>query len=137
MKLTRIAGAFFLESYVGVWVQMSSQEEMREGSGDENKSVVGARLSASATLRKLAIDRFVLTHFFLIFFVSFIIGVVFLHSTITLWQWSMNEDTIMDILQTATNGFIADKETQKIPSKVTPAKSAVNESKSSSSYFLR
>jgi len=115
------------------------RDDMSDASTSQNNKSAGARLSASATFKKLALDRFVLTHFFLIFFVSFIIGIVFLHSTITLWQWSMNEDTIMDILQTATNGFTApDKDEQpKMKITTTTVKSLVNDTKSSSSYFLR
>jgi len=48
---------------------------------------------------RISLDRFVLAHFFLIFFVSFAIGIVFLHSTMTLFNWEMSENSVIDILQ--------------------------------------
>ena len=122
----------------GVWKQISSYRAMREESGD-TKSADGARthLSTCGTLRKLTIERFVLTHFFFVFFVSFIIGVMFLHSTTTLWQWSINEDTMMDILLTATNGFTSDNVTSPSTQVQSVVNGPVNGTKLSASYFMR
>ena len=123
----------------GIWKQISSYRAMREGSRDTNKSVDGVRtrISACGTLRKLTIERFVLTHFFFVFFVSFTIGIMFLHSTTTLWQWSMNEDTMVDILLTATNGFTSDNVTPQSVQGQTVVNGPVNETKLSASYFTR
>jgi len=85
---------------------------------DENKSGKSRLSSAKSTFRILAIDRFVLTHFFLIFFVSFAIGILFLHSTLTLWQWQTNEEALIMTLESATHGLDLSKmsDTQpKIP----------------------
>ncbi|XP_047145310.1 uncharacterized protein LOC124818429 [Hydra vulgaris] len=69
---------------------------------DEKKS---SHLTATSTLRNLNTDRFVFTHFFFLFVLCFVVGVIFLHSTINLWNYQTNEDVLMNLLELATHGF--------------------------------
>lgn len=66
-----------------------------EGMADDNdvtvEKIMGGRLSVG----------FVIRHFIVIFAVSFILGVLFLHYSVTFWQWTLGEDSIMNILNTA------------------------------------
>ncbi|XP_057308853.1 uncharacterized protein LOC130647124 [Hydractinia symbiolongicarpus] len=77
---------------------------MNEENESRSKKSLPA-LSTAAKLKKLTIDRFVLAHFFLLFFVSFVIGVLFLHSTITIWEFQTNEEALLSTLESATHNF--------------------------------
>jgi len=66
-------------------------ERMADNDVTAVEKIMGGRLSVG----------FVIRHFIVIFTVSFILGVLFLHYSVTFWQWTLGEDSIMDILNTA------------------------------------
>uniref|UniRef100_A0A7M5X5K4 Uncharacterized protein n=2 Tax=Clytia hemisphaerica TaxID=252671 RepID=A0A7M5X5K4_9CNID len=60
---------------------MESTEEAANHQMKEQKSSTSRRGGYARAIKRWTLDRFVLAHFFVVFLVSFVIGILFMHST--------------------------------------------------------